>query len=79
MNKDQQDQKKFLEEQLEWTKEQVRILDEIDIRLHEMKKIAEYAVEHELSATEKIRLNNQLKDLKDEVDSLEKQLHTVVH
>ena len=79
MNKDQQDQKKFLEEQLEWTKEQVRILDEIDIRLHEMKKIAEYAVEHELSATEKIRLNNQMKDLKAEVDSLEKQLHTVVH
>ena len=79
MNKDEQDQKKFLEEQLEWTKEQVRILDEIDIRLHEMKKIAEYAVEHELSSTEKIRLNNQMKDLKAEVDSLEKQLHTVVH
>ena len=79
MNKDQQDQKKFLESQLEWTKEQVRILDEIDIRLHEMKEIAEYAVEHELSATEKIRLNNQMKDLKAEVDSLEKQLHTVVH
>ena len=79
MNKDQKDQKKFLEEQLEWSKEQVRILDEIDMRLHEMKKIAEYAVDHELSATEKIRFNNQLKVLKDEVDSLEKQLHTVVH
>ena len=79
MNKDQQDQKKFLEEQLEWSKEQVRILDEIDMRLHEMKRIAEYAVDHELSANEKIRFNNQLKDLKDEVDSLEKQLHTVVH
>ena len=79
MNKDQKDQKKFLEEQLEWSKEQVRILDEIDMRLHEMKRIAEYAVEHELSANEKIRLNTQLKDLKYEVDSLEKQLHTVVH
>lgn len=79
MNKDQKDQKKFLEEQLEWSKEQVRILDEIDMRLHEMKRIAEYAVDHELSAIEKIRFNNQLKDLKDEVDSLEKQLHTVVH
>ena len=44
-----------------------------------MKRIAEYVVDHELSATEKIRFNNQLKDLKDEVDSLEKQLHTVVH
>ena len=44
-----------------------------------MKEIAEYALEHELSANEKIRLNNQLKDLKDEVDSLEKQLHSVVH
>ena len=45
MDNDQQDQKKFLEEQLEWSKEQVRILDEIDMRLHEMKRIAEYAVE----------------------------------
>jgi hypothetical protein len=79
MNKDQQDQRKFIEEQIEWSKEQTRILDEIDMRLHEMKRIAEYAVEHELSANEKIRLNTQLKDLKDEVDSLEKQLHTVVH
>ncbi len=79
MNKDQKELKTFLEEQLEWSKEQVRILDEIDMRLHEMKRIAEYAVEHELSANEKIRLNTQLKDLKDEVDSLEKQLHTVVH
>jgi|tagenome__1003787_1003787.scaffolds.fasta_scaffold20931183_2 tRNA(Ser,Leu) C12 N-acetylase TAN1 len=79
MNTDQQEQKKFLEEQLEWSKKQVRILDEIDMRLHEMKKIAEYAVEHELSANEKIRLNTQLKGLKCEVDSLEKQLHTVVH
>ena len=79
MDTDEKELKTFLEEQLEWSKEQVRILDEIDMRLHEMKRIAEYAVEHELSATEKIRFNTQLKDLKDEVDSLEKQLHTVVH
>ena len=79
MDTDEKELKTFLEQQLEWSKEQVRILDEIDMRLHEMKKIAEYAVEHELSANEKIRLNTQLKDLKDEVDSLEKQLHSVVH
>ena len=50
MDKDQQEQKKFLEEQLEWCKEQDRILEEIEMKLHEMKRIAEYALEHELTS-----------------------------
>ena len=79
MDKDEQEHKKFLEEQLEWCKEQDRILEEIDVKLHEMKKIAEYALEHELTSVEIDKLNSQLNELKREVHSLEKQLHSVVH
>ena len=79
LNKDEQKQKKFLVAQLEWCKEQDRIFVVIDRKLHEMKEIAEYSLEHELTAIEIDRLNNQLSELKSEVDSLEKQLNSVVH
>ena len=49
MNKDEQEHKQFLEQQLEWFKEQDRILEEIEMKLHEMKKIAQYALDHELN------------------------------
>ncbi|TXL67450.1 hypothetical protein FHP05_00020 [Cerasibacillus terrae] len=38
MDKGQQEQKKFLEQQYQWSIEQMRILDEIDMLLHQMKK-----------------------------------------
>jgi polyhydroxyalkanoate synthesis regulator phasin len=71
--------KKFLEDQLRWCKERNYILEEIEIRLYEMKSIAEYAAEQELSSVEIESLNGQLNELKNEVFALEKQLHTVVH
>ena len=79
MDKEEQEHKKFLEQQLEWCKEQDRILEEIDMKLHEMKKIAQYALEHELTPIEIDQLNGQLNELKSEVHFLEKQLHSVVH
>ncbi|MFD2679328.1 hypothetical protein [Bacillus seohaeanensis] len=79
MDEDQQEQKKFLEQQLQWSKEQSRILVEIEEKLHKMKEIAEYALKHELSPIEINILNGQLNDLKNEVLSLEKQLHSIVH
>ncbi|MCQ6277154.1 hypothetical protein JMM81_19965 [Bacillus sp. V3B] len=79
MDKDQQDVKKFLEEQLEWSKDQARILDKMNVKLLEMKRIAQYVVDHELSAIEMKSLNSQLNDLKNEFHVLEKQLHSVVH
>jgi vacuolar-type H+-ATPase subunit I/STV1 len=79
MDKDQQEKKKFLEQQLQWSREQARILDEIDVNLHEMKEIAEYALKHELTKDEIEKLNSQLNDLKDVIHSLEKQLHSVIH
>lgn len=79
MDKDQQEYKKFLEQQLQWTEVQVRILDEMDVKLHEMKRITEYALEHELSPIETERLNAELNILKNEFSSLEKQLYPVLH
>ncbi|UYT84583.1 hypothetical protein [Priestia megaterium] len=79
MEKDELEHKKFLEQQLEWCKEQDRILEEIEMKLYEMKKIAEYAFNHELTSLETDQLNGRLKELKSEVLFLEKQLHSVVH
>lgn len=78
MNQDQQEHKKSLEQQLQWTKERVQILDEMDVKLHEMKRIAEYAVEQNLSSLEIDRLNGELNVLKIEFSSLEKQLNPVL-
>ncbi|CAM3273704.1 hypothetical protein FITA111629_14030 [Filibacter tadaridae] len=79
MNQDQQEHKKSLEQQLQWTNEQVRILDEMDVKLHEMKRIAEYALEQNLSARETETLNDELNALKSEFSSLEKQYYPVLH
>ncbi|RID84792.1 hypothetical protein D1953_13100 [Peribacillus asahii] len=79
MDKDEQAHKEFLEEQLQWCKEQDCVLAEIEIKLHEMKKIAQYALNHELTAIEIEQFNAQLNELKVEVHFLEKQLHSVVH
>ncbi|MGY0692492.1 hypothetical protein ACW2QC_06820 [Virgibacillus sp. FSP13] len=79
MDKDKQNHKNFLEEQLQWCKQQDRILEAIEIRLHEMKRIAEYSLQYELTSIEIEVLNDQLNKLKQEVHSLEKQLHPVVH
>ncbi|MFV2046301.1 hypothetical protein ACEWK1_02890 [Metabacillus sp. YM-086] len=49
------------------------------MKLHEMKKIAHYALDHELTPLEIEQLNGQMKELKSEVHSLEKQLQSVVH
>jgi len=79
MNKERKGYKTFLEQQLEWTKEQIHILDEMEVKLHEMKKIAEYAEENKLSSIEAQDLNVQLVVLKNEYSALEAKRKTVFH
>ncbi|KXH79733.1 hypothetical protein [Sporosarcina sp. HYO08] len=79
MDKTYEDRKKFLEEQLQWCKDQDAILEEMNVKLHEMKRIAEYAVEHKLTVVEVDKLNGQLNELKREVHFLESQLQSIVH
>ncbi|MFC4557576.1 hypothetical protein ACFO3D_05060 [Virgibacillus kekensis] len=77
MKKAQLEQKEFLEQQIQWSKNQVAILDKIDSRLHEMRAIAEYARDHKLDKGEADRLNRQLNELKNEIYSLEEQMKSV--
>lgn len=79
MDQTQQDKKEFLVQQLQWCEEQNCILEEMDVKLHKMKRIAEYSLENELTSVEIDKLNDQLNELKSEVHYLEKQLHSVVH
>lgn len=79
MNKDEQQDKKFLEEQIQWCKDQDQMLVEIETKLYEMRRIAEYSLEYELTLAETDRLNDRVHELKCEIQSLEKQLHPVVH
>lgn len=79
MDKDQQEKKKFLEEQIEWCRMQDGILEKLEMKLHEMKRIAQYTLDHELTPLEINQLNGKLKELEIEVHFLEKQLQSVVH
>ncbi|MDR6123770.1 cob(I)alamin adenosyltransferase [Bacillus sp. SLBN-46] len=79
MDKEKQEHQQFLEQQLEWCKKQDHILEEIEMKLHDMKKIAQYALDHELTAQEIEQLNGRMDELNKEVHFLEKQLHSVIH
>jgi len=79
MDRNQQDRKKFLAEQLQWCREQDAILEEMNVKLHEMKRMVEYTLEHELTSIEIDELNGRLNELKSEVHFLEKQLCSVIH
>lgn len=52
MNKEEQEHKQFLEQQLQWCKKRDCILEEIEVKLHEMKKIAQYTLDNKLTAIE---------------------------
>lgn len=79
MDKDQQELKKFLEDQVEWCRWQDGILEQIENKLYKMKELAEYARDHELTPIERSKLNEQLNTLKQEVHSLEQQLQSEVN
>ena len=79
MDKEQKELKAFLEQQLKWAKEQTRILDQIDEKLHQMKRIAIYAAEHDLPEYEIDESNTRINELKQEVHMLERQRNGAVH
>lgn len=79
MDKDLEEYKEFLEKERKRNKDHIRILDEIDIKLHEMKEIAQYALNNELTKEEINRMNAQLLTLKEEISDLEGELIYTVH
>ncbi len=60
-----------LKQQLEHLKQQDQILSEIENRLYQMKKIAEYAAQHQLSPEELDRLNHEMYKHQPMVSALE--------
>ncbi|EWG11500.1 hypothetical protein [Cytobacillus firmus] len=79
MDKDKQERLRFLEEQLLWSMKRARVLDEIEAKLQEMKRIAEYALEGEISYSEGEALNVRLIELKEDVISLKQKLDMDFH
>ena len=49
MDKEEQERKQFLEQQLEWCRKQDDLLKEIEMKLHKMKRIAQHAQDHVLT------------------------------
>ncbi|HEO8420562.1 TPA: hypothetical protein VBX77_002589 [Yersinia enterocolitica] len=79
MDKNIKGYKEFLEDELKRSKEHSIILDEINIKLHEMREIAEYALTSNLTKEETSRFNSQLFSLKEEITELEKGLFYIKH
>ncbi|WOV85016.1 hypothetical protein PGH26_03550 [Sporosarcina jeotgali] len=71
MKKDTEEEVVRLKQQLEKLKQQDQILSEIENRLYEMKKIAEYATQHQLSPEESNRLNHEMHKHQTMVNELE--------
>ncbi|MDX5476620.1 MAG: hypothetical protein LPK00_13885 [Bacillaceae bacterium] len=78
-NNEQKEKLEFLQAQLEWTIKQYQLLDLIDEKLHEMKEIAELALDETLTKHDLLLLNEQLQDLQREVVNLERILQTQIH
>lgn len=81
MNKDEKEQKVFLEETIQRTKEHIQILDEIEGLLSEMREIAQHILDNKLEKNEdeERRLNTQFQELKEEVVLLDKKLQIIGH
>ncbi|APC49189.1 hypothetical protein [Virgibacillus halodenitrificans] len=79
MSLDKENEKKRLELQMKWCEQKDYLLEKINEKLEEMKSIAVYAVEEELSASERQELNEQLNYLKVEVDMLQSQMQPTIH
>ncbi|AIF45496.1 hypothetical protein [Virgibacillus sp. SK37] len=79
MNLDKQKEKQRLELQMKWCEQKDYFLEKINEKLEEMRFIAVYALEEDLSASERQELNDQLNYLKREVDMLQSQMQPIIH
>lgn len=60
-------------QQLTLCRLQNRLLEKIEMRFHAMKKIAQYALGHELSLVERIRQNKELEEHQSIIKGLEQE------
>ncbi|WP_052245755.1 hypothetical protein [Sporosarcina sp. ZBG7A] len=71
MHNNEQTELENAKQQLELSKQQDKLLEEIEIRLRKMKRIAEYAAEHQLTQKEITDFNRQIEELQDAINILE--------
>ena len=71
MYEDTEEEVAQLKQQLENLKQQDQILSDIENLLYKMKKIAEYAAQHQLSAEESDSLNHEMNKHQTMVSALE--------
>lgn len=79
VNDDEEEQRLFLEDQLEWTKERMQILEQLQDTLIKMRKIAACASSDQVTSTERDNANKELRELELEVNSLQELLKQDVH
>lgn len=60
-----------LKEELKWVKYRTRMLDIIEEKLLKMRRMAEIAIEENLSADEVEAINSQIKDLEEQVKAFD--------
>ena len=67
------DDLEIAKQELALCKQQDRLLEKIEIRLHAMKKIAQYASEHELTRVERTQQNKELEEHQSIIKGLEQE------
>lgn len=67
------DELEIVKQQLAKCKMQDRLLEKIEMRLHAMKKIAQYVAKHDLTLEERARQNKQLEEHRAVIRGLEKE------
>ncbi len=60
-----------LKQKLEWVKQRMQALDEIEARLREMRELAEYVRDNDISSAEAQELNDRLRAMQEEVTELD--------
>ncbi|BCZ48606.1 hypothetical protein psyc5s11_46730 [Clostridium gelidum] len=60
-----------LKAELQWVKYRTRMLDIIEEKLLKMRKMAEIAIEENLSSDETQAINSEIKDLEEQVKALD--------
>lgn len=66
----------YLQQKLEWVKYRLNMLDQVEAKLSEMRKLAEYARDNTLSSQEIKELNMKINKLQQEVIAMDEQSKT---
>lgn len=62
-----------IEDELNWVRYRIKILDIINIKLLEMRFIADIAKNTDIEATQRIKLNERINLLKSEINALDEE------